>query len=51
LDFIPQKGVIIGKNGTQSKPIGDRVFFNNILGIWLGDVPADEDLKKTILGQ
>ena len=51
LDFIPQKGVIIGKNGTQSKAIGDRVFFNNILGIWLGDVPADEELKKTILGQ
>jgi hypothetical protein len=51
LDFIPQKGVIIGKNGTQSKAIGDRVFFNNILGIWLGDVPADEELKKTVLGQ
>ena len=51
LDFIPQKGVIVGKNGTQSKAIGDRVFFNNILGIWLGDVPADEELKKTILGQ
>ena len=31
--------------------IGDRAFFNNILGLWLGDVPADEELKKTILGQ
>jgi hypothetical protein len=51
LDFIPKQGVIIGKNGAQSKPIGDRVFFNNILGIWLGDVPADEELKKTVLGQ
>jgi len=51
LDFIPQQGVIVGKNGTHSKAIGNRGFFNNILGIWLGDVPADEELKKTILGQ
>jgi hypothetical protein len=51
LDFIPEQGVIVVKNGIQSKPIGNRTFFNNILGIWLGDVPADEDLKKTVLGQ
>lgn len=51
LDYIPQQGVVVGKTGMQSRPIGDRVFFNNILGIWLGDVPADDDLKKTILGQ
>ena len=51
LDYIPKQGVIVGKNGTHSKAIGDRAFFNNILGIWLGDVPADEELKKTILGQ
>jgi hypothetical protein len=51
LDYIPQQGVVVVKNGVQSKPIGNRAFFNNLLGIWLGDVPADEDLKKTVLGQ
>jgi hypothetical protein len=51
LNYLPTKGVVVVKNGVESKPVGNRVFYNNIVGIWLGDAPADEDLKKTILGQ
>lgn len=51
LDFIPGQGLVVGKNNNYLTPIGNRIFYKNILGIWLADIPADESLKRTLLGE
>jgi hypothetical protein len=48
---VPDKGMVMEINGKPiSDPIPDLVFFNALLKIWLGDKPADADLKPRLLG-
>jgi hypothetical protein len=50
-DWVPDKGMVMEINGKPiSDPIPDLVFFNALLKIWLGDKPADADLKPRLLG-
>jgi hypothetical protein len=50
LDFIPNKGTsVIINNKTMGLIKGDD-FFIAVLKIWLGDEPADSDLKEAMLG-
>jgi len=50
LDFIPNKGTsVIINNKTMGLVKGDD-FFVAVLKIWLGDEPADSDLKEGMLG-
>ncbi len=52
LDFLPGTGTIITVNGTpRGKPIAGDEFQRALLRVWLGDKPADGDLKKGMLGQ
>lgn len=51
VDYVPGVGSTVVLNG---KPIGDTIkepeFFSSLLRIWLGDKPADDNLKDALLG-
>lgn len=52
VDWIPGTGTLIMSNG---KKLGDvlpaAAFYNALLKIWLGHSPADEKLKRAMLGE
>jgi hypothetical protein len=50
-DFAPDVGTRISVNGQpKGAPIPGADFFSAVTKIWLGDKPADETLKKGMLG-
>ena len=50
-EFLPDSGTRITVNGQQKGAnIPGEDFFAAMLRIWLGDKPADGDLKKGLLG-
>lgn len=52
IEYVPGKGTtfyIMDK--PQGAPIGDGDFFEMVVRIWLGPVPADYRLKEALLGQ
>jgi hypothetical protein len=51
VDWIPNVGTVVLVDGkAAADPIPDAAFYNAILKIWLGDDPADKDLKPAMLG-
>jgi Chalcone isomerase-like len=51
LDFAPEAGTKVIVNGkAQGSAIAGEDFYTALLRIWLGDKPADGDLKKGMLG-
>ena len=51
LDFTPDTGTRVIVNGKpQGSAISGEDFYTAVLRIWLGDKPADADLKKGIVG-
>ena len=51
LEFAPDAGTRVIVNGKpQGSAIAGEDFFTAVLRIWLGDKPADADLKKGMLG-
>jgi len=50
LDYIPGKGTTIIKNSTVLGLIPGEDFKNALLEIWLGNFPADKNLKLGLLG-
>lgn len=51
MEFVPGKGTtfyILGK--AQGEPVGDDEFFQMVLKIWVGDAPADHQLRDSLLG-
>lgn len=44
------KGLTVLKNGNKTGVIPGLDFKKGLFGIWLGDDPADSDLKKGLLG-
>lgn len=52
VDFVPGTGTTILINGKpQNDPIKEPEFFNALLRIWLGNAPADAQLKDALLGK
>jgi Chalcone isomerase-like len=52
VDFVPGVGTSVLVNGqAQAEPIREPEFFNALLRIWLGPVPADAGLKSALLGR
>jgi long-chain acyl-CoA synthetase len=52
LDWVPTQGTTIRINGvTRGQPISGETFYGSILKIWLGDHPAQEDLRDDLLGR
>ena len=50
LDYLPGSGTVIEKNGERLGLIEGEDFRNALIEIWLGNSPADRDLKKGMLG-
>ena len=51
LDYIPGKGTKVTIKGDNKGVIGKVGFYTALLDIWLGDEPADDDLKEALLAQ
>ena len=49
--YIPSKGVLVYKNGTQKGIIKGLEFKKALFGIWLSEKPADKKLKQAMLGK
>lgn len=50
-EFAPATGTRVLVNGQpKGTAIPGEAFFNAVLRVWLGDKPADADLKKGLLG-
>lgn len=51
-DWIPGAGTVSTYNGRKiSGPLPDIGFYNALLKIWIGDHPADAQLKLNLLGE
>lgn len=51
VDWVPGKGTVVIVDGkSMAEPIPDEAFYDAILKIWLGDDPADANLKPAMLG-
>jgi hypothetical protein len=51
IEYLPDSGTRITHNGQQKgASIPGEEFYTAMLRIWLGDKPADGDLKKGLLG-
>jgi hypothetical protein len=52
LEWIPGTGTVVSVRGVpQGEPFREPEFFNALLRIWLGPVPADWKLKESLLGK
>ncbi len=52
IDWIPGTGTVITVKGkVQGEPFKEPKFFNALMGIWLGNLPADFKLKDALLGK
>ena len=52
IDWIPGTGTIVTVRGVpQGQPFKEQEFFNALMRIWLGPVPADWKLKDSLLGK
>jgi len=51
LDYIPASGTIITVNGKANPVIEGADFYTALLDVWLGEEPADDDLKDAMLGE
>lgn len=52
VDWIPNSGTVVMIDGKPvAEPLPDEAFYAAILKIWLGDNPADSQLKTLMLGQ
>ena len=52
IDWIPGTGTVITVKGkVQGEPFKEPESFNALMGIWLGNLPADFKLKDALLGK
>ncbi len=52
VDYVPGQGTTVLINGKASiEPIKEPEFFTSLLRIWLGNSPADAQLKEALLGK
>jgi hypothetical protein len=49
--YVPKKGTVIFKNGKLMPIIEGLDFKIALIGIWLGNEPADKELKKNLLNK
>lgn len=51
LDFLPGQGTIVTINNEKKGAIEGKDFYVALLKVWLGEKPADDDLKEAMLGK
>ena len=49
--YLPSKGIRISKNGIYKTTLEGLEFKKALFGIWLGEKPAQESLKKELMGK
>ncbi len=50
--YLPEKGVVVYRNDEQTGSVdGGMAFKQALFGIWVGDDPAQDSLKKAMLGE
>ncbi len=47
--YLPTHGVVVLKNGKKQGAVQGLPFKQALFAIWLGDAPADDDLKVALL--
>jgi Chalcone isomerase-like len=48
---VPNSGTVVSVDGKPvAEAIPDEAFYHAILRIWLGEEPADSNLKPAMLG-
>ena len=50
LDYLPGSGTQVSVNGAAQGMVGGAPFNGTLLRVWLGDKPAQADLKQKLLG-
>ncbi|OGB30768.1 MAG: lipoprotein transmembrane [Burkholderiales bacterium RIFCSPLOWO2_12_FULL_61_40] len=51
LDWIPGTGTVSSINGKKiGETLPDIAFYNAVMRIWLGEMPAQENVKRELLG-
>lgn len=51
MDYVPGEGTQLSINGRALGRIDGEDFFTALLQVWVGEHPADRDLKQGLLGQ
>ncbi len=51
LDYLPDSGTQVSINGQVKGRIPGNAFYSALLRVWLGQDPADDDLKEAMLGE
>ncbi len=52
IDWVPGTGMVLTINGQSAgEPFRDPAFFQALMRIWLGEKPADWQLKDALLGR
>ncbi|MDH5425319.1 MAG: chalcone isomerase family protein [Gammaproteobacteria bacterium] len=51
LDYTPEKGTAVSINKNEKGVVDGADFYKALLLIWLGEDPAGERLKKSLLGK
>lgn len=49
--YVPGKGSTVGMEGGASATVEGKAFADALFRNWLGDEPADSDLRKRMLGR
>ena len=50
MTYVPGKGTIVNAKGAEKGVIEGKDFADALFSVWLGGNPAQEDLKKALLG-
>ncbi|HEU0220138.1 MAG TPA: chalcone isomerase family protein [Gallionella sp.] len=50
LDYLPGSGTRVSVNGMAKGTVAGAPFYGALLKVWLGDKPAQADLKQKLLG-
>lgn len=50
MEYLPGQGTQVVVNGETAGTVEGDVFFHALLGVFLGPKPADEDLRRGMLG-
>jgi len=51
LHYLPEKGTVVRIKGADKGVIEGADFNHALLAVWLGEEPADSDLKEALLGK
>jgi hypothetical protein len=50
LTYVPGRGTVVTAKGVEKGIIEGKDFADALFAVWLGPNPAQEDLKRALLG-